>query len=189
MLQRSDEVQVFTTDVIPVSFDEEIALDNFTFFFFFFAVNFKVHNSTSLFSFSYDGELLQLISEVITQRQRVHFQQLSGPGRYVVGLNPRPSTKHRHIARFEARLVQHSQIKKRLKQTSFANLGVSIYRMQGGCYSRGLHVAQEKKPQTLQSCAPSKKNICDFTDIMQREHSTRFIPLSRCYRLILASSS
>lgn len=32
--QWSDEAQVFTTDVISVSFDEEIALDNFTFFFF-----------------------------------------------------------------------------------------------------------------------------------------------------------
>lgn len=32
--QWSDEAQVFTTDAILVSFDEEIALDNFTFIFF-----------------------------------------------------------------------------------------------------------------------------------------------------------
>lgn len=84
ILQWSDEVPDFITDVIPVSFDEKIVLDNFMFTF--FAVTFKVYNSTSLFSSSYDGELLQLISKVIAQRQRVHFQQLSG--RYVVGLNP-----------------------------------------------------------------------------------------------------
>jgi len=40
-----------------------------------------------------------------------------------------------------------------------------------------------KKPQTVQSCARSKKNICDFMDTVQREHSTRFIQLSRCYCL------
>lgn len=34
ILQQRDEVQVFTTDVTPVSFDEKIVLDNFTSFFF-----------------------------------------------------------------------------------------------------------------------------------------------------------
>lgn len=88
--------------------------------FFFFSVTFKVYNSSSFFSCWCDGELLQLINKVIythhcprlTQRQHVHFQQLSAPDRHVVGLNPRPSTgKHKHIAGSEERLVQYSQVK------------------------------------------------------------------------------
>lgn len=46
-----------------------------------------------------------------------------------------------------------------------------------------------KKKTPLHSCAPSKNNICDSADAVQRKHNTRFICLFRCYGLILASTS